>query len=121
MGLRWFVRLRRWSTLSPTVLYILFYIVYLSLCVCLCVGGVIVSAEHNPDGKGEKRLYSRSAHSYSPGERRWIERPRLPFEQNWGGACSLGGRLLLVGGAHRSQAAGSYVFDNRTLALRESA
>ena len=80
-----------------------------------------MSVEHNPDGKGEKRLYSRSAHSYSPGERRWIERPRLPFEQNWGGACSLGGRLLLVGGAHRSQAAGAYVFDNRTLALRETA
>ena len=62
-----------------------------------------MSVEHNPDGKGEKRLYSRSAHSYSPGERRWIERPRLPFEQNWGGACSLGGRLLLVGRLSRKR------------------
>jgi hypothetical protein len=47
-----------------------------------------------------------------------VERPEMPFEQNWGAACSLAGRLLLIAGAHRSESAGTYVFDNRVLALR---
>jgi hypothetical protein len=86
--------------------------------IWVCGGGTITDNEINPDGRGEKRVYSQRAHSFSVAERRWVERPEMPFEQNWGAACSLGGRLLLVAGAHRSQSAGAYVFDNRVLALR---
>ena len=86
--------------------------------IWVCGGGVIIDDEINPDGRGEKRVYSQKAHSFSVTERRWVERPEMPFEQNWGAACSLSGRLLVIAGAHRSQSAGAYVFDNRVLALR---
>ena len=86
--------------------------------IWVCGGGVIIDDVINPEGRGEKRVYSRRAHSFSATERRWVERPEMPFEQNWGAACSLAGRLLLIAGAHRSQSAGAYVFDNRVLALR---
>ncbi len=86
--------------------------------VWVCGGGVIIDDQTNPEGRGENRAYSRRTHSYSPAERRWVEQPEMPFEQNWGAACSLAGRLLLIAGAHRSQSAGAYVFDNRVLALR---
>ena len=86
--------------------------------IWVCGGGVTINDELNPDARGEKRTYSRRAHSFSVAERRWVERPEMPFEQNWGAACSLAGRLLLIAGAHRSQSAGAYVFDNRVLALR---
>ena len=86
--------------------------------IWVCGGGVTIDDELNPDARGEKRTYSRRAHSFSVAERRWVERPEMPFEQNWGAACSLAGRLLLIAGAHRSQSAGAYVFDNRVLALR---
>ena len=79
---------------------------------------MIIDDQTNPEGRGENRAYSRRTHSYSPAERRWVEQPEMPFEQNWGAACSLAGRLLLIAGAHRSQSAGAYVFDNRVLALR---
>ena len=86
--------------------------------IWVCGGGVIINDETNPEGIGKKRVYSRRTHSYCPAERRWVEQPEMPFEQNWGAACSLEGRLLLIAGAHRSQSAGAYVFDNRVLALR---
>ena len=86
--------------------------------IWVCGGGVIIDDATNPDGRGEKRVYSQKAHSFSVAERRWVERPQMPFEQNWGAACSLAGRLVLIAGAHRSQSAGAYGFDNRMLALR---
>ena len=86
--------------------------------IWVCGGGVITDPGINPDRRGDKRVYSRRVHSFSPAERRWVERPEMPCEQNWGAACSLGGRLLVIAGAHRSQSAGAYVFDTRVLALR---
>lgn len=86
--------------------------------IWVCGGGVITDPGINPDRRGDKRIYSRKVHAFSPAERRWVEQPDLPCEQNWGAACSLGGRLMVIAGAHRSQSAGAYVFDNRVLMLR---
>jgi hypothetical protein len=87
--------------------------------IWVCGGGVTINKEINPEGRGDKRIYSRKTHAFSVAERRWVEGPEMPFEQNWGAACSLDGRLMLIAGAHRSQSAGAYVFDNRVIALRQ--
>ena len=86
--------------------------------IWVCGGGVIINGRTRPERRGDKRIYSRKAHAFSVSEQRWLERQDMPFEQNWGAACSLEGRLLIIAGAHRSQSAGAYVFDNRVLALR---
>lgn len=86
--------------------------------IWVCGGGVITDPVGNPDRRPEKRVYSRKVHAYNVKDRRWVERAELPSEQSWGAACSLGERLLVIAGAHRSQSAGAYVFDNRVFALR---
>ena len=86
--------------------------------IWVCGGGVITYPDIHPDSLGERRMYSRKTHAFSISERRWVEGPDMPFEQNWGAACSLAGRLMVIAGAHRSESAGAYVFDNRVLAMR---
>jgi len=87
--------------------------------VWVCGGGVTIGDDVNPERRGDQRVYSRKSHSFAVSDNRWTERANMPCEQNWGAACSLNGRLLLIAGAHRSQSAGAYVFDNRVLALRQ--
>ena len=88
--------------------------------VWVCGGGVITDPQINPNRRGENRVYSQKAHAFSITKQQWIEQPDLPFEQNWGAACSLAEQLLVIAGAHRSPSAGAYVFDNRVLALSKS-
>jgi hypothetical protein len=38
----------------------------------------------------------------------------------WGAAWSFRGELLLIGGAHRDNSAGSYLFDSRMFALNNT-
>jgi N-acetylneuraminic acid mutarotase len=56
---------------------------------------------------------------YSPDEQSWRKGPDAPSPQAWGAASELGGKLMFVGGAHWSEEAGYFIFDDRTFVLNE--
>ncbi len=53
---------------------------------------------------------------YSPADRTWRRAPDLPTPNSWGAAAELGGRLVVVGGAHQTST--NFTFDDRMYALR---
>ena len=53
---------------------------------------------------------------YSPADKTWQPAPDLPAPNSWGAAAELGGRLVVVGGAHRARF--HFIFDDRMYALR---
>lgn len=56
---------------------------------------------------------------YKPEGRRWYEAPELPTPQSWGAAWSLKDRLMVIGGAHWSEAHEVFIFDDRVFVLQE--
>lgn len=56
---------------------------------------------------------------YSPDKRSWRNGPDAPSPQAWAAASELKGRLVFVGGAHWSEEAGYFIFDDRTFVLNE--
>ena len=54
-----------------------------------------------------------ACYCYSPEENSWSAGPEAPVNTGWGGAASMGGRVLLVSGAYRSDELGATVFDDR--------
>ena len=57
-----------------------------------------------------------ACYCYSPEEKTWSAGPEAPVNSGWGGAASMGGRVLLVSGAYRSSELGATVFDDRCFA-----
>lgn len=55
---------------------------------------------------------------YDPAARTWTAGPGLPCDNSWGAALSLGGELIVAGGAHRSERHETYFFDDRVWSLR---
>lgn len=56
---------------------------------------------------------------YSPGTSRWRAGPELPLPMSWGAAVSLGGRLMIAGGACYAPEHKYYIFWERAFALRQ--
>jgi len=61
----------------------------------------------------------RATWRYSPKDGKWRRGPDLPTPLGWGAAGELGGKLILAGGAYRSEPHKYYIFTDRTLMLRE--
>ncbi len=56
---------------------------------------------------------------FSPEAQEWTAGPTAPTANGWGGAASVGGKLLLVSGAHKDELHGRVIFDDRCFVLRE--
>jgi hypothetical protein len=56
---------------------------------------------------------------FSPETQEWTVGPTAPTANGWGGAASVGGKLLLVSGAHSDDLHGRVIFDDRCFVLRE--
>jgi hypothetical protein len=57
---------------------------------------------------------------YHPGKSQWRAGPDLPAPMSWGAAVSLGGRLVIAGGAaYAPDHDKYYIFWERAFALRE--
>ncbi|MCX5660276.1 MAG: hypothetical protein NTW19_11220 [Planctomycetota bacterium] len=56
---------------------------------------------------------------YDPATRTWSRGPLLPTPLSWGAAGSIGGHLLVVGGAYHSPPHGDYIFSDRAFVLRK--
>ena len=56
---------------------------------------------------------------FSPETQEWTAGPTAPTANGWGGAASIGDKLLLVSGAHKDELHGRVIFDDRCFILRE--
>jgi hypothetical protein len=56
---------------------------------------------------------------FQPENETWSSGPDLPTDQSWGAAASLHGKLMVIGGAHWSEAHDTFIFDDRVFTLIE--
>jgi hypothetical protein len=63
----------------------------------------------------------RDTNIYNPVANTWRRGPDLPCDNSWGAAVDVGGTLIVAGGAHYSERHRTFLFDDRTWALREDA
>jgi hypothetical protein len=54
-----------------------------------------------------------ACYCYDPATQAWGAGPEAPVNTGWGGAASVGGAVLLVSGAYRSDELGATIFDDR--------
>ncbi|MBI2190357.1 MAG: hypothetical protein HYU36_00040 [Planctomycetes bacterium] len=60
-----------------------------------------------------------ASHVYSPRARAWRAGPEIPTRQAWGAAGEIRGRLILAGGAHWSEPAKCFVYEDRVFQARD--